>query len=129
MRSYQRRKQDVWTTEESTDDSTIEGKSTYSKPEKHRFTVSSTSGIPSELAVGIVAEYSRYIVSYDRDFHPEEGLLLFVDVVPELDEDGELVLNEDGDPITKPDYVLSHIFDTQKGTLARYGIRKVAGNG
>lgn len=128
MRSIKRRKQDVWVTEETRDDSTIEGTSTYSKPEKHRFTVSATSGTPNELAVGIVAEYSRYIISYDRDFIAKEGMLLFVDIEPELDENGELVLNEDGEPNTKPDYVLSHVMDTKRGTLARYGIRKVAGD-
>lgn len=127
MRSIKRRKQDVWVTEETRDDSTIEGTSTYSKPEKHRFTVSSTSGTPNELAVGIVAEYNRYIVSYDRSFKAKEGMLLFVDIDPELDEFGELVLNENGEPNTKPDYVLTHVMDTKKGTLARYGIKKVAG--
>lgn len=127
MRGIKRRKQDIWVTEETRDDSTIEGTSTYSKPERHRFSVSSTSGTPNELAVGIVAEYSRYIVSYDRSFKAKEGMLLFVDIEPELDEYGELVLDENGEPNTKPDYVLTHVMDTKKGTLARYGIKKVAG--
>ena len=128
MRSLQRRKQDVWTTIATRNDETIEGSTTYSKPEKHRFTVSNTTGTPHELPVGIVAEYNRYIVSFDRDFKPVEGMMFYVDVVLVLDaETKELILDENGEPITKPDYVLNHIGDTQKGTIARYGIKKVAG--
>ena len=128
MRSLQRRKQDVWLTTATKDDATIEGTVTYSKPEKHRVTVSNTSGTPHELSVGIVAEYSRYIVSYDRDFNPKEGTQVFVDRTPQLDKNKELEVDENGVAITKPDYVLSHIMDTSKGTIARYGLKKIAGD-
>ena len=128
MRSLQRRKQDVWVTESTRLDDSIEGSMTYSKPVRYSFTVSNTSGTPHELPVGIVAEYNRYIVSFDRNFKPKEGLMLFVDVTPELDENGDLVLDDNGEPVTKPDYVLNHIMDTAKGTIARYGIKKVAGD-
>lgn len=128
MRSLQRRKQNIWICKASIDDSHIEQTSTYSKPEKHRVTVSNTSGTPQELPVGITVEYSRYFISYDRDFQPSEGMVLFIDREPELNSDGTLKLKENGEPIIKPDYVLSHIIDTAKGTIARYGIRKIAGN-
>lgn len=128
MRSLQRRKQDIWICKASTDDSHIEPIVTYSKPEKHRVTVSNTSGAPSELPAGVTVEYSRYFVSYDRDFKPEEGMVLYIDKEPELDAEGELVLKENGEATVKPDYVLSHIIDTAKGTIARYGIKKIAGN-
>jgi len=132
MRSLQKRKQDIWCVEAVRNDETIEGSMVYSKPEKHRMTVSNTSGTPHELPVGIVAEYSRYIVSFDRDFQPHEGLMLFIDVVPRLiasgEHKGELEIDsETGKPYTEPDYVVSNIIDTQKGTIARYGIKKVAG--
>lgn len=128
MRSLRRRKQDVWITEATRQDDTIEGSLTYSKPVKYHVSVSNTSGTPHELPVGIVAEYSRYFISYDRNFHGKEGMLLYVDVTPSIDTDGYLTLGEDGEPITKPDYVLSHIMDTARGTIARYGIKKVAGD-
>lgn len=128
MRSLQRRKQDVWLTVATKSDATIEGIVTYSKPEKHSVTVSNTSGTPHELSVGIVAEYSRYIVSYDRDFNPKEGTQVFVDKVPLLDEFDELAVDEHGVALTAPDYVLSHIMDTKKGTIARYGLKKIAGD-
>ena len=132
MRSLQRRKQYIWCVDATRDDSTIEGNVIYGKPERHHMSVSNTSGTPHELPVGIVAEYSRYIVSYDRDFQPHEGLMLFIDVVPRIvqtgEHKGELEIDvETGKPYTEPDYVLSHIMDTQKGTIARYGIKKVAG--
>lgn len=129
MRSLQRRKQDIWITKATRNDDRIEGSITYSKPEKHRVTVSNTSGTPHELPVGIVAEYSRYFVSFDRDFHPEEGDMVFVDVVPELGPDGNLLVGQDGVPTTSPDYVVSHIMNTARGTIARYGIRRIAGEG
>lgn len=128
MRSLQRRKQDVWLTVATKSDDTIEGSVSYSKPERHSVTVSNTSGTPHELSVGIVAEYSRYIVSYDRDFNPKEGTQVFVDKQPELDENKELAVDENGIALTTPDYVLSHIMDTAKGTIARYGLKKIAGD-
>lgn len=134
MRSLQRRKQEIWCVEATRDDSTIEGSMVYGKPEKHMMSVSNTSGTPHELPVGIVAEYSRYIVSFARDFQPHEGLMVFIDIKPRLVESGEhkgeLEVNEEtGKPYTEPDYVVTHLMDTQKGTIARYGIKKVAGDG
>ena len=128
MRSLQRRKQDIWLTTATRSDEHIEDTVVYSKPERYRVTVSNTSGNPKEIAAGLVSEYSRYFISFDRDFHAEEGTMVFVDRIPELDSEGWLVL-EDGDPVTAPDYVITAIFDTAKGTIARYGIRKIAGDG
>ena len=128
MRSLRRRKQNIWICKVSIDDSHMEPVTKYSKPEKHRVSVSNTSGTPHELPVGLVSEYTRYFVSFDRDFHPEEGMVLFVDREPELDDNGELILGENGEPNVKPDYVLTHIMDTARGTIARYGIKKIAGD-
>lgn len=127
MRNATRRKQDVWFVTRTKDDSGIEPVYVYGKPENHRMSVSSTSGTPTEMNFGILPNYDRYMVSYDRDFNPVEGTYLYVDVVPEIDaETGELVLNENDEPTVKPDYILDRIADTQKGILARYGIRKIS---
>ena len=128
MRSLQRRKQNIWICEASTDDSHLEPITVYSKPEKHRVTVSNTSGTPNDLPAGITTEYTRYFISYDRKFKPKEGMVLFVDKEPLLDENGDFVLEDNGEPKVKPDYVISHIMDTAKGTIARYGIKKIAGD-
>lgn len=126
MRNATRRKQDVWFVSREKDDSDMVPHYVYGKPEKHRFSVSSTSGTPAEMNFGILPTYDRYMISYDRKFHPTEGMYLYVDKTPELDVDGELVLDENNEPTVKPDYILDRIYDTQKGVLARYGIRKVS---
>lgn len=126
MRNATRRKQDIWFVNRTKDDSNIDPAYTYGKPEKHRFSVSSTSGSPAEMNFGILPTYDRYMISYDRKFQPVEGMYLYIDKTPELDDDGMLVLNESNEPTVKPDYILDRIYDTQKGELARYGIKKVS---
>ena len=125
MRNATRRKQPIWFVSRTRDDSGIEPVYVYGKPEMHRFSVSSTSGSPIESTFGILPSYDRYIISYDRKFKPVEGMYLYVDKTPELD--GEyLAVDEDGELVTKPEYILDKIYDTQKGILARYGIKKVS---
>lgn len=131
MRSNSRQKQKVWF---SKIEEVIEGIDTvqrYSKPIMKRFTVSATAGTPEEISAGIVPIYDRYITSYDREFCKiaEEGMAVWVDKVPQLDDSENLVMEEDGiTPVTPPDYTLKKIIDTAKGSVARYGIKKVGGS-
>ena len=129
MRSPSRLKQKVWF---SKIEEVIEGIDTvqrYSNPIMKRFTVSATAGTPEEIAAGIVPTYDRYITSFDKDFNPEEGNLVFVDIEPVLDDSGNLVMSEDGiTPVTPPDYMLRKIIDSQKSKVARYGISKIGGS-
>lgn len=46
---------------------------TYSQPQSFKFSVSSTAGTPEEISAGIVPDYDRYITSFNRSFHPQEG--------------------------------------------------------
>ena len=126
MRNATRRKQDVWFVSRTKDDSEMVPHYTYGKPERHRFSVSSTTGNPAEMNFGILPTYDRYMISYDRKFKPVEGMYLYVDKTPELDSNGNLALDDNNDPTVKPDYLLDRIYDTQRGILARYGIRKVS---
>ena len=102
----------------------------YGKPEMLKQTVSATSGTPEEIAAGIVPNYDRYDTHYkskSKPFNPVEGMGVFVDVEPELDETGNLVMEEDGyTPVTPPDYRLGEILDTNKGSVAKYGISKIS---
>lgn len=131
MRSNSRQKQRVWF---SKIEEVIEGIDTvqrYSKPIMKRFTVSATAGTPEEISAGIVPIYDRYITSYDREFCKiaEEGMAVWVDKVPQLDDSENLVMAEDGiTPVTPPDYTLKKIIDAAKGSVARYGIKKVGGS-
>lgn len=124
MRGLKRQKQSVyWSkiTEEIRGIDTIE---VYSKPQKLHFSVSATAGTPEEIAAGIVPDYDRYITSFDREFKPQEGNVFWIDTIPKLDGQGNLVL-EDDIPAVMPDYRLKKILDTQRGNIARYGISKI----
>lgn len=129
MRSPSRLKQKIWFAKI---EEVIEGIDTiqrYSKPIMKRFTVSATAGTPEEISAGIVPTYDRYITSFDSDFNPEEGMAVWVDKVPQLDDSGNLVMEEDGiTPVTPPDYVLKKIIGTQRGKVFRYGISKIGGS-
>lgn len=122
-------KQRVWFSKITEDSSSIDPVITYSKPIMKRFTVSATAGTPEEISAGIVPTYDRYITSYDRNFKPEEGMAVWVDTVPQLDDSGSLVMAGDGiTPVTPPDYTLKKILGTQKGKVFRYGISKIGGS-
>ena len=56
-------------------------------------------------------------------------MAVWVDKIPQIDDLGSLVMAEDGiTPVTPPDYTLKKIIDTAKGSVARYGIKKVGGS-
>lgn len=124
MRCLIRQTQEIWFSVKSMEFSGIDEASVYSKPEMHRFTVSATGSTPEDYAAGIVPDYDRYITSFDRTFQPIEGMQCWVDVTPEIDKDGNLVMTEDDVPIVSPDYTLKRKVDTKMGNVARYLIKK-----
>ena len=125
MRSLLRQRQKVWFSkiEEKLDG--IDTVLLYSKPIMYFLTVSATAGTSEEIAAGLIPSYDRYVTSFQK-LPVIEGMAVWVDVVPELDESGNLVMSDDGvTPITPPDYTLKRILDTKKGDVARYGIVKI----
>lgn len=124
MRGLKRQKQIVYWSKVSEELSDIDTITVYTKPNMYKLSVSATAGTPEELSAGIVPDYDRYITSFERDFKPEEGDVFWVDAVPKLDKDGNLVLKDDI-PAVMPDYRLKKILDTQRGNVARYGITKI----
>lgn len=129
MRNLVRQRQTVYWSRVTEVHSGIDTVSEYIKPEKKKFSISATSGTPEELSAGIVPDYDRYITCFDKDFRDKvlEGDVLWVDKTPELDKDGNLVLDADDTPTVTPDYTIKRILNTQKGNLARYGIKKIGG--
>ena len=103
----------------------------YGKPIMKKMAVSSGTNMPGQVSAGLVVDYEREITSYDKTLRGviREGDALYVDVEPQLNEDGTLTMGEDGyTPVTPPDYRISAIFKTQKGNVDVYGIKKVGGN-
>lgn len=120
--------QDIWFCEFTEQNIGISRVKLYSKPEKRRFSLSATSGNVYSWSAGLQLSYDRFITCYDRDFNPREGTMVFVDVVPVLDEDGNLATKEDHGiqvPITEPDYMIKKIFKKQKGKVFRFGLEKM----
>ena len=128
MRGRLRQKQSVWISTVTEENKGIDKILVYSDPQKKNISVSATAGTPEELSAGIVPDYDRYITVFDRTFQPKEGNVLWVDVVPEIREDGTLILDGDNSPTVLPDYTLKRILDTQKAQLAPYPKAKIGGN-
>ena len=103
----------------------------YGKPLVKKMSVSSGIGQPGQISAGLVVDYDREITSYDKTLRGviREGDAVFIDVEPQLNNDGTLTMGEDGyTPVTPPDYRISAIFSTQKGDVDVFGIKRVGGN-
>jgi len=129
MRSLKRQQQDVWFSKIHEHLDGIDTIQEWDKPIMVKMTCSVTSGTPEELAAGIVPDYDRYLTYHKSRFKEplglEESMAVWVDVVPELDESGNLVMSDDeATPTTPPDYTLKRILGTKKGNVVRYGIVK-----
>lgn len=125
MRGLKRQKQPVYWSRTTEGLSDIDTVSEYRKPELHFLSVSATAGTPEELSAGIMPDYDRYITNFNRAFQPQAADVFWVDCKPELDSSGELILDEDGAPTVPPDYRLKKVLDTQKGSIARYGLKYI----
>lgn len=103
----------------------------YGKPIMRKLTVSAGAGAPTQISTGLVVDYDREITSYDKSLRTEvtEGSVCWVGVIPEISEDGSLVMSDDGvTPTVPPDYRVDKIFSTQKGQVDVFGIKKIGGN-
>ena len=102
----------------------------YSKPIMANLTASAGTGAPSQISAGLVVDYDRELTSYDKKLRGqiEEGSVCWVDVIPEIADDGNLVLSADGvTPTVPPDYRVEKIFSTARGKVDVLGIKKIGG--
>lgn len=102
----------------------------YGKPIMEKLTASAGTGAPSQISAGLVVDYDRELTSYDKKLrgHIEEGSVCWVDVIPEIADDGNLVLSADGvTPTVPPDYRVEKIFSTARGKVDVLGIKKIGG--
>lgn len=103
----------------------------YSKPIMRKLTVSAGTGAPSQISAGLVVDYDREIVSYSKSLRSEveEGSVCWVDVVPEIADDGSLVMSDDEvTPTVPPDYRVDKIFSTKRGNVDVFGIKRIGGS-
>ena len=131
MRSRVRDRQKVWfstITEKKVGIDTIQE---YSKPIVAKLTASAGTGAPSQISAGLVVDYDRELVSYSKSLRSEveEGSVCWVDVIPEIADDGSLVMSDDEvTPTVPPDYRVDKIFQTARGRVDVLGIKKIGGN-
>lgn len=131
MRSPVRDRQKVWFSTITEKKVGIDTVQEYSNPIMRKLTVSAGTGAPTQISAGLVVDYDREITSYDKSLRSEveEGSVCWVDVVPEIADDGSLVMSDDGiTPIVPPDYRVDKIFSTAKGKIDVFGIKKIGGN-
>ena len=103
----------------------------YSNPVMAKLTASAGTGAPSQISAGLVVDYDRELVSYSKSLRSEvtEGSVCWVDVTPEIADDGSLILSDDEvTPTVSPDYRVYKIFSTARGRVDVFGIKKIGGN-
>ena len=103
----------------------------YGKPVMRKLTVSAGTGAPTQISAGLVVDYDREITSYDKSLRSEaeEGSVCWVDVVPEIADDGSLVMSDDEvTPTVPPDYRVDKIFSTKRGNVDVFGIKRIGGS-
>ena len=103
----------------------------YGNPIMKKMSVSSGTGQPGQVSAGLVVDYDREITSYDKTLRGviREGDAVFIDVEPQLNDDGTLAMGDDGyTPVTPPDYWIKQIFRTHKGNVDVFGIKRYGGN-
>ena len=131
MRSRSRDKQKIWFSKVTENNIGIDTVQKYSNPIMRKLTVSAGTGAPSQISAGLVVDYDREIVSYSKSLRSEveEGSVCWVDVVPEIADDGSLVMSDDEvTPTVPPDYRVDKIFSTARGRVDVFGIKKIGGN-
>lgn len=131
MRSPVRDRQPVYFSTITEKKVSIDTVQEYSNPIMRKLTVSAGTGAPTQISAGLVVDYDREITSYDKSLRSEveEGSVCWVDVVPEIADDGSLVMSDDEvTPTVPPDYRVDKIFSTKRGNVDVFGIKRIGGS-
>ena len=81
----------------------------YGKPVQVHGNISPAKGSVVARQFGEDDQYDRVIVLGDRDTPIDEYAVLWIDVVPDLDDSGELTVNADGEIVTPWDYIVRRV--------------------
>lgn len=98
-----------------------------SSPIGYKMCLNPTLGSASFSPYGLAQDTRREMTTHDMTLDFKIGDLFFVDVKPELNDDGTLKKAENGiDFVTPPDYYCNSVMRSKKGDVARYGITRRA---
>lgn len=131
MRSRSRDRQKIWFSNVTEKKVGLDTVQEYGKPIMAKLTASAGTGAPSQISAGLVVDYDRELTSYNKALRGqvEEGSVCWVDVTPEIAQDGNLVMSTDRvTPTVPPDYRVDKIFQTARGLVDVFGIKKIGGN-
>ena len=87
----------------------IDPHSTYGKPVKTSANISPAKGDVISRQFGDDDSYDKVIVTGDRDTPIDEYAVLWIDTVPQLEANGELKVNADGEIVTPWDYIVRKV--------------------
>ena len=82
---------------------------TYCNPVKAEANISPAKGDVLSREFGDDDSYDKQIAIEDRDTPIDEYAVLWIDTVPELDDNGALKVNADGEIVTPWDYIVRKI--------------------
>lgn len=81
----------------------------YGNPVQAYGNISAAKGEVVTRQFGDDDSYDKVIVTGDRDTPINENAVLWIDSVPELDNNGALVVDEDGEIVTPWDYIVRKV--------------------
>jgi hypothetical protein len=81
----------------------------YGNPVKFKANVSPAKGTAVAQMFGLDDQYDRIIAIGERDTPIDEYAVLWIDTKPDLDADGALTVNADGEIVTPWDYIVRRV--------------------
>ena len=125
MRSRMRQRQKMWFVSVGEKAVGLDRVQIFGKPVLKRFFISETHNLPLHYGSGIVEQYGRYIFCYNQEDIPVEGTQVYIDRTPELDGDGNLIVDEIGSPTVLPDYIVVRTISSKRGDVYSIGVKKI----
>lgn len=130
MRSRGRQRQKMYFVPVTESADGIDTVMTYGTPVPKWLFISETHNLPNHYGSGITPTYGRYIFCYKHSNLFQVGCQVYIDKEPELDANGELVIDsQTGFPTVMPDYVIVRIIASKHGRVFQMGVKKIGDRG
>lgn len=100
---------------------------TYSNLEKCKGNISAAQGEVQSRQFGDSESYDKVIVLDNTNIPIDEYSILWVDITPRVDKNGQLVLNDEGEVVTPHDYIVKKV--ARSLNYVSIAISKVSVNG